>query len=88
MWLGWGAVFLAVMIMGVLLVRNSGTSGQGLFYHRRSSGRPGWRGGPERDPDPLLVELEREERVARERFEYVYASHPQCFCAEGQIRSK
>lgn len=88
MWLGWGAIFLTLMFAGVLLVRYSGGSGQGSFGLRRSSGRQARRGQSGNDLDPLLVELEREERVARERFEHRYASHPQCFCAEGQIRSE
>jgi len=74
MWLGWGAILFALMSAGVLLVRYSG--------------RPARRGQSGNDLDPLLMELEREERVAREHFEHRYASHPQCFCAEGQIRSE
>ncbi len=87
MWLGWGAILLALMFVGVLLIRPGGGSSQGRFNLRRSDGGPGRREGSEKDPDPLLVEFEREERVARERFERSYAAHPQCFFTEGQIRS-
>ncbi len=79
MWLLASAIILTLFLLGYLLWN---TSHPVLPSAWATEGRfePG--------PDPLLVEFAREERVAWENFERRYARYPQCFYAEGQIRSK
>lgn len=79
MWLLASAIILTLLLLGCLL-RNASQCAL------PSDGATEGRFGP--GPDPLLMEFAREERVARENFERRYARYPQCFYAEGQIRSK
>jgi len=94
MWLFWVAILLTLVLVGVWLLHAWERRLSGDLLDERETylglqlewGRQGLRFTD--CQDPLQLEFEREERVARENFERRHAMYPQCFYAEGQTRSK
>ena len=92
MWLNWLAILGALLLAGMWLwdafvqsAANDFSDGlSGGSGHRLEWGVQALRIDDSRDP--LQLELEREERVARENFERRHARYPQFFHAEGQVR--
>ena len=94
MWLFWVAILLTLVLVGRWLLSASERrlrcgsldARETHLGHQLEWRQQGLRFND--CPDPLQLEFEREERVARENFERRHARYPQCFYAEGQIRSK
>ena len=94
MWLFWLAIMLTLVLVGVWLLHagEGRLSGDSRGERKTYLGLPlkwGGQGLRFNDcQDPLQLEFEREERVARENFERRHAMYPQCYYTEGQTRSK